>query len=222
VIIVGYVAIGLTLGRHGCVWLLCHIHVTLLFCHGPMKDLHYCTQFRAALTAGKWSASHPARTPNGSPLDWPQLLHKLNKHCKGFTDLAEIANQTQGLALLLGANSKDVDQNDRKPQPGSTLTLGNECILPEERIEEAESGYDTLKQLQTVNFNVCSNSSCVFFLTLFPSDAEFCARLSCVRIGSSCPMPLLPRGRPRRSQRIKSHSRLRHDALDHFHSTGPL
>ncbi|KAG1824098.1 hypothetical protein EV424DRAFT_1396074 [Suillus variegatus] len=115
------------------------------------KDKYYWAQLRAALTAGQWSSPSPGTAQNGSPLSWFHILRKFNKHCKGFQDVAEVASQTQALFLLLGADTQNVDQlgleNDDE------LVLGDECLLPPERIEEARGGYETLKSLDSKNFD---------------------------------------------------------------------
>ncbi|KAF9467554.1 hypothetical protein BDZ94DRAFT_1155674 [Collybia nuda] len=117
------------------------------------KDKHYWTQLRSALAAGQWSVQYPARAPNGIALSWSELFRKFNKHCRGFNDVSEIASQTQALALLLAANSKDEDQDDAVEGVQYPLNLGAECILPEERVEEASAGYEVLKRLESSNFD---------------------------------------------------------------------
>ncbi|KAG1743800.1 hypothetical protein EDB19DRAFT_1697006 [Suillus lakei] len=115
------------------------------------KDKYYWAQLRAALTAGQWSSPSPGKAPNGSPLSWFHVLRKFNKHCKGFQDVAEVASQTQALFLLLGADTEDVDQLGLEDD--NELVLGDECLLPLERIEEARSGYETLRSLDSKNFD---------------------------------------------------------------------
>lgn len=117
------------------------------------KDRHYWTQLRAALTAGQWLSSAPAKAPNGSPLPWSELFRKFNKHCKGYTDVSQVASQTQALAILLCANSKDEDQDEPVRPEEYPLDLSDECVLPPERIEEAQIGYDVLKKLESSNFD---------------------------------------------------------------------
>ncbi|KAJ4490631.1 hypothetical protein J3R30DRAFT_3277139 [Lentinula aciculospora] len=117
------------------------------------KDRHYWTQLRAALTAGHWSSSSPAKAFNGAPLPWTELFRKFNKHCKGYIDVAEVASQTHALALLLIANSKDEDQDVPVRPEEYPLELGDECILAPERMEEARSGYDVLKKIESSNFD---------------------------------------------------------------------
>ncbi|KAI0694071.1 hypothetical protein BC835DRAFT_1487974 [Cytidiella melzeri] len=106
------------------------------------KDKHYWSQLRAALTSGSWDVPSPAQVPKGTPLSWSELLRKFNKHCQGYADVAELASQTQALALIL--NMQDEDQPS-----SSQLTLGDECTLPQERVEEATAGYAALKSLRT-------------------------------------------------------------------------
>jgi hypothetical protein len=120
------------------------------------KDKHYTTQLRAALTAGAWMSNAPGKAPNGTPLPWPELLRKFNKHSAGqssATELAVVAEQTQALALLIGASAAGVGGNVRDAEldgdapwaASGALTLGNECELAPERVDEARAGYDALK-----------------------------------------------------------------------------
>ncbi len=124
------------------------------------KERHYWAQLRSALTSGQWRSPHPARTPNGTPIPWPELLRKFNKHCRGYSDIAEVAAQTQALCLLLGARYADDDEHILLPDPNSRssdvveLDLEGVGVLAEERIEEAMIGYDVLKRLETSQFDV--------------------------------------------------------------------
>ena len=120
------------------------------------KDKHYWTQLRSTVVAGSWDSSSPAKAPNGASLSWSELLRKFNKHCTGYADVAELVSQTQALSLLLAANAPDLDGDDTR-QP-NTLTLGDECILLEERAEEGLAGYNVLKSLQSSNSEVCQTS----------------------------------------------------------------
>ncbi|KAF8066830.1 hypothetical protein FPV67DRAFT_1768536 [Lyophyllum atratum] len=119
------------------------------------KDRYYWTQLRLALTSGQWSSTYPARALNGAALPWSELFRKFNKHCRGFQDVAQVASQTHALALLLSANSQDEDQDDAPGEGESIypLELGQECMLPEERIEEARTGYEELKRVKSSNFD---------------------------------------------------------------------
>lgn len=118
--------------------------------HG--KDRHYWAQLRAALTAGVWASAAPAKTPNGYSLSWSELIRKFNKHCPGFQDVAEIASQTQALAIWLSANAADEDQLGSEPD--GQLRLAAECMLLPERVQEATAGYDALKTLQSTRSDV--------------------------------------------------------------------
>ncbi|KAG1824753.1 uncharacterized protein BJ212DRAFT_1322207 [Suillus subaureus] len=129
------------------------------------KDKYYWAQLRAALTAGQWSSPSPGTARNnGSPLSWFHVLRKFNKHCKGFQDVAEVASQTQALFLLLGADTEDVDklglENDDE------LVLGDECLLPLERIEEARGGYEILRSLDSKNFDSLQHALALYAYAL--------------------------------------------------------
>lgn len=156
------------------------------------KDKHYWTQLRSALAAGQWSAQYPAKAPNGIALSWSELFRKFNKHCRGFNDVSEVASQTQALALLLAANSKDEDQDNAVEGTQYPLDLGNECVLPEERVDEASAGYEVLKRLESSNFDV-SCPDCMRTLNHeYPSiDAQLCSGILCIcpwkPVGMSCP-----------------------------------
>lgn len=66
--------------------------------------------------------------------------------------MAEVASQTQALALLLGGGvDGDGDGDD-----GEGLEVGGECLLLEERREEARVGYEGLKLLNATNFDASS------------------------------------------------------------------
>ncbi len=118
------------------------------------KDKYYWAQLRAALTAGQWSSQFPATAPNGTRLSWSELFRKFNKHCKGYLDVTEVASQTHALALLLSSKSIEDDDNDKADGAEYALDIGDECILPEERQPEAQTGYETLKKLESSNFDV--------------------------------------------------------------------
>ncbi|KAF8173314.1 hypothetical protein BJ912DRAFT_1024889 [Pholiota molesta] len=132
------------------------------------KERHYWAQLRAALTAGRWRASHPAKAPNGTTaLPWPELLRKFNKHCPGYRDISELAALTQALALLLSARYEDDDEDIEVSMPAveqqgsdaevasqrGELDIDGECVLSEERIEEAIVGYELLKSLGPTSFD---------------------------------------------------------------------
>lgn len=121
------------------------------------KEKHYWSQLRSALTAGQWLAQFPAKDPRGSQLSWSELFRKFNKHCKGFNDVSELASQNYGLALLLASNSLNEDEDYASVRDFS-VELGDESVLPPERIEEAVEGYETLKKLQSANSDVRVNN----------------------------------------------------------------
>jgi hypothetical protein len=75
------------------------------------KEKHYWTQLRSALTAGQWLAQCPAKDPHGTPLPWHELFRKLNKDCKGFNDVSELASHNYGLAILLASSSLKEDED---------------------------------------------------------------------------------------------------------------
>lgn len=143
------------------------------------KDKYYWSQLRGALTAGQWSAQFPAKAPNGTALSWSELFRKFNKHCIGYSDVAEVASQTHALALLLAANSKDQD-GDSPPQTGEfPLELGDESVLPQERKAEAKEGYETLKKLESSNFDVRVDYK-TREVSYWSPDPQLCPSLLCV------------------------------------------
>ncbi|KAH7914927.1 hypothetical protein BJ138DRAFT_1133034 [Hygrophoropsis aurantiaca] len=109
------------------------------------KDKFYWAQLRAALTAGQWSSEFPSKAVNGAPISWFNLFRKFNKHCKGFTDVTEVASQTQALGLAFGT-FEDEDQSGNELE--DSLLLIDECTLPEERKDETRAGYEILKKLE--------------------------------------------------------------------------
>lgn len=110
------------------------------------KDRHYWIQLRTVLTGGQWDANFPAKAPNAAPLSWSELLRKFNKHCPGHTDVAELASQTQALAILLSSTPRgtNLDCDGNRFDHSDPLALGQECMLPEERVGEASQGYTAL------------------------------------------------------------------------------
>ncbi|KZT66935.1 TPR-like protein [Daedalea quercina L-15889] len=115
------------------------------------KGQHYWKQLREVLTAGRWGDPFPAKTPSGGPLSWPELLRKFNKHCPGHSHAAELALQTQSLSLLMSAKAAGVGLDGNAASAANQLALGEECMLHEERLEEAAAGYQALKGLETSN-----------------------------------------------------------------------
>ena len=120
------------------------------------KGQHYWRQLRETLTAGKWGDPSPAKTPSGGPLSWPELLRKFKKHCPEHSHAAELALQTQSLSLLLSGKASGADLDGNEVSSSNQLALGQECMLQEERLEEAAAGYNALKGLETANSDVRS------------------------------------------------------------------
>lgn len=137
------------------------------------RERHYWAQLRSALIAGQWRSPHPARAYKGEPLSWSELFRKFNKHCKGFQDLSEVAAQIHALSLLVSARFVDDDEDDDlnmvpdlaaeaesrlgekdESRRRGVLDLAGECLLPEERKQEATTGYEALKSLDCSNFDV--------------------------------------------------------------------
>lgn len=117
------------------------------------KDKHYWTQLRAALTGGFWGSSTPAKNFKGNPITWTELLRKFDKHCHGYTDVSEIANRTQGLALLV-AGIPTEDELDGDDQSGEdSLAVGTESIVVSGRADEARVGFEALKNLESEHDN---------------------------------------------------------------------
>ena len=116
------------------------------------RSQHYWRQLRGALTAGQWDATAPAKDWHQRPCSWSELIRKFLKHSPDHRDVAELASQTQALCLLLSANATNLDGSDVGPR--GPLVLGEECALPEERIEEASAGYESLKQLDASRSDV--------------------------------------------------------------------
>ena len=61
---------------------------------------------------------------------------------------------TRNLALSLATRSMDEEDNNTKSTEEFPLSLDDECILLEEHVEDALSGYEALKKLETQNINV--------------------------------------------------------------------
>lgn len=131
------------------------------------KEKHYWTQLQAALTAGHWESTSPAKTPNGYPLSWSELFRKFKKHSKqpgsvhytrqsfstdeSRTGPPEAVLQTHFLSLLLKASKLTTKElaNDVDEAPSDDLALGKEYIIFEERREDAQKAYDSLQQLKS-------------------------------------------------------------------------
>ncbi|KAI9457599.1 hypothetical protein BJY52DRAFT_1204514 [Lactarius psammicola] len=117
------------------------------------KDRHYWSQLRIALTAGSWGSPQPAKAAKGVPISWTDLLRKFNKHCHGYTDVAEIANQTQALALLVAGGPSDRELDSIGYHHEDFLILGTESVVADEHAVEAEVGYNILRGLEAENTN---------------------------------------------------------------------
>ncbi|KAI0258551.1 hypothetical protein BC834DRAFT_975040 [Gloeopeniophorella convolvens] len=117
------------------------------------KDKHYWTQLRIATTGGAWGAPYPAKAFNNTPISWSELLRKFNKHCHGFSEVAEVTSQTQALSLLVAVGTTDSElDSDRRPGE-EPLALGTECLVAEEHADEALTGFDVLKKLELEHTN---------------------------------------------------------------------
>ncbi|KAF8632468.1 hypothetical protein AX15_001868 [Amanita polypyramis BW_CC] len=64
-----------------------------------------------------------------------------------------MASHTRTLALLLATGSMDGEDNNTKASVEFPLLAGDECVLPEEHVDEAKSGYEVLKKLETPNLH---------------------------------------------------------------------
>jgi hypothetical protein len=115
------------------------------------KDKHYWSQLRVALTAGSWGSPHPAKAFKGGPISWTDLLRKFKKHCHGYSDVSEIANQTQALALLVAGGPTDRELDGIGYHHEELLVLGTESVVADEHAAEAELGYKILRDLEAEN-----------------------------------------------------------------------
>lgn len=155
------------------------------------KDKHYWTQLRTVITAGQWDSEQPGKDLKGYALDWANLLRKFNKHCPGQNEFAEVVSQTHHLYLQLAASQqKSTTDGSQHSQP-SPLDLGDEILLPEERQQEGQAGYDTLKAMQSPSEvsspepqMLCALDSVVIFLVYF-------ARLGTLRLFVVPPVRIL-------------------------------
>ena len=108
------------------------------------KDKHYWTQLRTAITAGRWDSDFPGKDPSGTTLNWANLLRKFNKHCHGQNEFAEVVSQTHHLCLQLSAGRQKSAIDDTQRTQTSPLDPGDDTVLPEERHQEGQTGYDVL------------------------------------------------------------------------------
>jgi len=113
------------------------------------KDKHYWTQLRTVITAGQWSSDVPGKDPKGGALNWANLLRKFNKHCPGQHEFAEVVSQTHHLHLQLSAGKQKSAIDGSQRSLTSPLDLGDEVILPEERQQEGQAGYDVLNAISS-------------------------------------------------------------------------
>jgi hypothetical protein len=136
--------------------------------HGmaPTKDNHYWSQLRIALTGGSWGSSTPAKAYNGTPISWTELLRKFNKHCRGFIEVSEIANQTQALALLIAAGPSDGELDEEHRYLEGSFALGTESVVAGEHADEARVGFEALRGLESEH----ANSDVRFQLSVLPSN----------------------------------------------------
>ena len=111
------------------------------------KDKHYWTQLRTVITAGQWDSELPGKDQKGYTLNWANLLRKFNKHCPGQNEFAEVVSQTHHLYLQLAASQRKPAIDCSQRSQTSPLDLGDEIILPEERQQEGQAGYDVLKAI---------------------------------------------------------------------------
>jgi hypothetical protein len=111
------------------------------------KDKHYWTQLRTVITAGQWDSDVPGKDQKGATLNWANLLRKFNKHCPGQNEFAEVVSQTHHLYLQLAAGQQKSAVDGSQYSLASQLDLGDETILPEERWQEGQAGYDVLKAI---------------------------------------------------------------------------
>jgi len=111
------------------------------------KDKHYHTQLRTAITAGKWDSDSPGKDSKGYNLNWANLLRKFKKHCPGQNEFAEVVSQTQHLYLQLAAGQQKSAVDGPQRSQTSPLDLSDDNILPEERLQEGQAGYDVLKTI---------------------------------------------------------------------------
>lgn len=108
------------------------------------KDKHYWTELRTAITAGQWDSNTPGKDQGSRTLNWANLLRKFNKHCPGQNEFAEVVSQTQHLHLQLAAGQQKSTTDSSSASP---LDLDDETILPEERQQEGQAGYNVLSAI---------------------------------------------------------------------------
>ncbi|KIY44641.1 hypothetical protein FISHEDRAFT_50937 [Fistulina hepatica ATCC 64428] len=110
-----------------------------------VKEKYYWGELRLATAAGDWASRTPAKAYDGTSIPWHELFRKFNKHCKNGIDVCHFASHTQALALLLAFDSSSCD-DDPPPEKGVySVRLGDECMLPWERVRETTESYHTLR-----------------------------------------------------------------------------
>lgn len=135
----------------GCIWLIKKNAGAIQAVMAQTKDKHYWSQLRIALTAGSWGSPNPAKAFKGGPISWTDLLHKFKKHCHGYSDVSEIANQTQALALLVAGGPTDRELDGICHHHEELLFLSGESVVADEHAAEAEVGYKILRGLEAEN-----------------------------------------------------------------------
>jgi hypothetical protein len=112
------------------------------------KEKFYWGQLRAALTAGAWGSSTPAKAFNGSPVSWSELFRKFLKYNPGYKEVEEVSNRTQHLSLLIAGDSIDDALDGDGSLHRGALDLGSECAISEGHMEEAAQIYEALKNVE--------------------------------------------------------------------------
>jgi len=133
------------------------------------KDKHYWTQLRTVITAGQWGSDSPGRDPKGKALNWADLLRKFNKHCPGHNEFAEVVSQTHHLHLQLAASQQKSAIGGSKRIQTSPLGLCDDTILPEERQQEGQVGYDVLNAIPSPSEVRPTKPQLYFVLITIPS-----------------------------------------------------
>ncbi|KAJ4498877.1 kinesin motor domain-containing protein [Lentinula lateritia] len=127
------------------------------------------------------------------------------KHCTGSIDAAEVFSQIHALSLLLIANSKDEDQDETVRPEEYPLELDHECILASERVEEARSRYDILKEIEFSHFDTL-NFALPFYAYALGNPCECLDHLKKVpdvtHVQNHIPLPVTLRHRRNRMKNI--------------------
>jgi len=168
-----------------------------------LKERHYWTQLRAALTAGQWCSPSPAKSPKGDFLSWPELFRKFNKHCVGYKDVAEVASHTHALAkILLEVHSDDDEEVEVQVSPHSKtdtrgrgkLGMENDVVLEGTCLDQASKRFDALKALGSSKRDVRSAFSAANFqISGIMADTQPCPCILCICIRKTPRMYCSPR-----------------------------